>query len=270
MVPTGIHGHAASVDGRTRWCNPNGENLEMQQKIALITGANKGIGLETARQLSAQDVHVIVASRDAARGEAAVSGLKAQDLPVESLALDVDDGASIAQAAAEIERRHGRLDILINNAGVVHDAMDQPPSAQSIDTWRKTFETNVFGLVAVTQAMLPLLRKSAAGRIVNVSSRLGSITDQSDPASPYYPFKVPAYNVSKTAVNGWTVQLAYELRDTGIKVNAIHPGHVKTDMGGASASMEVSDGARTSVELALIADDGPTGGFFHLGERLPW
>lgn len=242
----------------------------MQQKIALITGANKGIGLETARQLAAQGVQVIVGSRDAERGRAAADALKAQGLPATSLTLDVADAGSIEAAAREIESRHGRLDILINNAGVMHDAMDQPPSAQSIDTWRKTFETNVFGLVAVTQAMLPLLRKSAAGRIVNVSSRLGSITDQSDPASPYYPFKVPAYNVSKTAVNSWTVQLAYELRDTGIKVNAIHPGHVKTDMGGASASMEVGDGARTSVELALIADDGPTGGFFHLGDRLPW
>jgi len=242
----------------------------VQRKLALITGGNKGIGLETARQLGKGGVQVILASRDVGRGETAAQSLAREGLPVEYLQLDVADADSIQRAAAEVERRHGRLDILINNAGTVLDAFDKPPSAQTLDTWRKTFDTNVFGLVAVTQAFLPLLKKSSAGRIVNVSSRLGSITDQADPDSPYYDFKVPAYNVSKSAVNAWTVQLAHELRSTAIKVNTIHPGHVKTDMGGASAPMEIVDGAKTSVELALIPDDGPNGGFFHLGERLPW
>ena len=242
----------------------------MNQKIALVTGANKGIGFETVRQLAAKGVRSLLASRDIARGEAAALVLRSEGLPVEYLALDVNDASSIEHAQREVTRRHGRLDILVNNAGVTFDALDLPPSAQSLDTWRKTFDTNVFGLVAVTQAFLPLLRKSDAARIVNVSSLLGSITDQADPKSIYYDFKIPAYNVSKAAVNAWTVQLAHELRQTRIKVNTIHPGHVKTDMGGASAPMEIVDGARSSVELALIADDGPNGGFFHLGQTLPW
>ncbi len=242
----------------------------MKEKIALVTGANKGIGLETVRQLAAKGVRTILGSRDFARGEAAAKDLKAGGMPVEWLQLDVGDSASIAAAAQEVEKRHGRLDILINNAGVMCDTMDRPASEQTLDTWRKTFETNVFGLVAVTQAFLPLLRQSSAGRIVNVSSLLGSIADQSDPASPYYPVKFPAYNVSKTAVNAWTVQLAHELAQTRIKVNSIHPGHVKTDMGGVAAPLEVSDGAKSSVAMALIADDGPNGGFFHMGQSLPW
>ncbi|MGQ0700010.1 MAG: SDR family oxidoreductase [Panacagrimonas sp.] len=242
----------------------------MNRKIALVTGANKGIGFETVRQLAAQGIHSILAGRDSARGEAATTVLKSEGLPVEYLQLDVNDAASIEQAAREVERRHGRLDILVNNAGAMLDSTDRPPSAQSLEVWRKTFDTNVFGLIAVTQSFLPLLRKSAAGRIVNVSSVLGSITDQADPKSVYYDFKVPAYNVSKATVNAWTVQLAHELRQTRIKVNSVHPGHVKTDMGGSGAPLEVVDGAKSSVELALIPDDGPNGGFFHLGQRLPW
>lgn len=242
----------------------------MNQRIALVTGANKGIGLETVRQLAAKGVRTVLASRDLARGDAAVAALRGEGLPVEYLQLDVNEAVSIEPAAREFERRHGRLDILVNNAGVMCDAMDVSPSAQSLDTWRRTFETNVFGLIAVTQAFLPLLRKSDAGRIVNVSSVLGSITDQSNPEGGYYDFKVPAYNVSKAAVNAWTVQLAHELRSTRIKVNSIHPGHVKTDMGGAAAPLDVEQGARSSVDLALIADDGPNGGFFHLGQVLPW
>ena len=143
-------------------------------------------------------------------------------------------------------------------------------SEQSLDAWRKTFDTNLFGLIATTQAFLPLLRKSAAGRIVNLSSILGSITLHATPGSPVYDFKVPAYNVSKSAVNAYTVQLAYELKDTKIKVNAAHPGWVKTDMGTDAAPMEIPEGAKTGVGLALLGEDGPTGGFFHLGKTLPW
>ena len=143
-------------------------------------------------------------------------------------------------------------------------------SQQSIEVWRKTFDTNLFGLIATTQAMLPLLRKSDAGRIVNLSSILGSIQLHATPGSPVYDSKVPAYNVSKSAVNAYTVQLAYELKDTPMKVNAAHPGWVKTEMGGEGATMEVSDGAKTSVALATLGADGPNGAYMHMGETLPW
>ena len=239
-------------------------------KIALITGAAKGIGFETARQLAQTGVHVIVAARSQAKADEAAATLKAEGLVVEALALEVTDAASIAAAVATVAASHGRLDILINNAGVMHDDGSKKVSEQSLDVWRSTFDTNVFGVIAVTQAFLPLLHKSAAGRIVNLSSILGSNTLHSIPGSPIYDFKVPAYNVSKTALNGWTVQLAYELRDTTIKVNAAHPGHVQTDMGGASAPMAIPDGAKTSVQLALLPADGPNGGYFHMGETLPW
>jgi NAD(P)-dependent dehydrogenase (short-subunit alcohol dehydrogenase family) len=239
-------------------------------KIALVTGGNKGIGFETVRQLAQQGVHVILAARDRAKGVDAALKLQAEGLAVEALALDVTSAASLAAAVKEIEQKHGHLDILINNAGVMTDDKSKPVSEQSLDTWRTTFETNVFGLIAVTQAFLPLLKKSDAGRIVNLSSVLGSLALHSDPKSPIYDFKVPAYNVSKTAVNGWTVQLAYELRNTRIKVNAAHPGYVKTDMGGEEAPMEIVDGAKTSVALALLDASGPNGAYVHMGEPLPW
>lgn len=240
-------------------------------KIALITGANKGIGFETARQLARSGgVHVLLASRNPAKGVQAALTLQTEGLDVEALTLDVTNPVSIEAAATEVAKRYGRLDILINNAGIGLDDVKKPVSAQPLDIWRKTFDTNLFGLIAVTQAFLPLLRKAPAGRIVNLSSVLASLTLHSDPASPIYGFKIPAYNVSKTAVNGWTVQLAYELRDTPIKVNAAHPGYVKTDLGGPDAPMEIVDGAKTSVALALLGADGPSGAYIHLGERLPW
>ena len=150
------------------------------------------------------------------------------------------------------------------------DDENKKVSEQSLETWRKTFDTNVFGLIATTQAFLPLLRKSEAGRIVNLSSILGSITFHATPGSPVYDNKVAAYNVSKSAVNAYTVQLAYELKDSKIKVNAAHPGWVKTEMGGAGATMELPDGAKTSVALATSGGDGPNGAYVHLGETLPW
>jgi NAD(P)-dependent dehydrogenase (short-subunit alcohol dehydrogenase family) len=240
-------------------------------KIALITGANKGIGFETARQLAKSGgVHVLLAARDRAKGVDAALKLQGEGLDVEALTLDVTDADSIAGAAKDIGKKFGRLDILINNAGIAADDMSKKVSEQSLATWHQTFDTNVFGLIAVTQAFLPLLEKSEAGRIVNLSSILASLTLHSDPKSPIYDFKMSAYDVSKTAVNGWTVHLAYELRNSKIKVNAAHPGHVKTDMGGAAAPMEIVDGAKTSVALALIGADGPNGAYVHLGEPLPW
>lgn len=243
--------------------------MNSSTKIALITGGNKGIGLETARQLGERGVHVIIGARDAGRAEEALATLKTHGIDAEAVSIDVVNGASIAAAAAEIESRHGRLDILINNAGVLIDDFQKKPSEQSLETWRTTFDANVFGVIEITQAFLPLLKKSAAGRIVNLSSILGSNTAHSDPTSTVYNFKIPAYNVSKSAINAWTVHLAYELRDTGIKVNAAHPGGVKTDMN-PQGTLSVEEGAKTSVELALLKDDGPTGSFSHLGEILPW
>ena len=239
-------------------------------KIALVTGATRGIGLETVRQLAAAGVHTLLAGRDRAKAVDAALKLQAEGLPVEAIELDVTDTASLSAAADAVAKKHGRLDILINNAGILVDTMGLKVSEQTIDTWRKTFDTNVFGLIATTQAFLPLLHKSDAGRIVNVSSLLGSLAMHSDPTSPIYDFKVPAYNVSKSAVNAWTVQLAYELRDSKVKINTIHPGYVKTEMNGGEGEIDIPTGARTSVRLALIDDAGPNGGYFYQEQSLPW
>ncbi|HEX3817345.1 MAG TPA: SDR family oxidoreductase [Chthoniobacterales bacterium] len=240
-------------------------------KVALITGANKGIGLETARQLAQKKFTVLVGARDEAKGKKAAEELRKEGLEARALVIDVNDSASIRKAVAQVEKDFGHLDILVNNAGVMLDDDDKKVSEQSLDTWRKTFETNVFGLIETTQAFLPLLRKSEAGRIVNLSSILGSITLHARPGSPVYDSKsTPAYNASKSAVNAYTVQLAYELKDTKIKVNAAHPGWVKTDMGGEGAMLEIPEGAKTSVQLATVGADGPNGAYEHLGEELPW
>ena len=240
------------------------------RKIALVTGANKGIGFETARQLGQKGITVLAGARDETKATQAAEKLRKDGIDGHPLAIDVNDGASIRKAAAQIEQDHGRLDILVNNAGVLLDDAKKKPSEQSLEVWRKTFETNLFGLVATTQAMLPLLRKSEAGRIVNLSSILGSIQLHATPGSPIYDFKAASYNVSKSAVNAFTVQLAYELKDTAMKVNAAHPGWVKTELGGDGATMEISDGAKTSVALATLGADGPNGAYIHMGETLPW
>lgn len=244
--------------------------MNSSQKIALVTGATRGIGLETVRQLAQAGVHTLLAGRNRERAVEAALKLQAEGLPVEAIALDVTDAKSIAAAVAEVREKYGRLDILVNNAGIIVDEFGRAPSEQTLDTWRTTFDTNLFALVAVTQAFLPLLKAAPAGRIVNVSSILGSIALHKDPSSPIYDFKVPAYNVSKSAVNAWTVQLAYELRDTPLKVNTIHPGYVKTDMNQGQGEIDIPEGAKSSVELALIGPDGPNGSFSHLGQELPW
>ena len=239
-------------------------------KIALVTGANKGIGFETSRQLAQQGVHVILAARDSAKGATASAKLKSEGLDVESIALDVSAAASIAAAVKELEGTHGMLDILINNAGTDAGVAGRGASAQTMEAWHKTFDTNFFGLVAVTQAFLPLLKRSPAGRIVNISSVLGSIALHADPKSSIYGVQMAPYNVSKSAVNAYTVQLAYELRDSKITVNAVHPGHVKTDLGGPGANVELADGAKGGLAMALIGPDGPNGSYTYLGEPLPW
>lgn len=249
--------------------------MSHQDKIALVTGATRGIGLETVRQLAETGIHVLLAGRNRDKAVEAALQLQRQGLLVEAIALDVTDSASIEAAAREVERKHGKLDILVNNAGIIVDDASKGVSGQSIATWRKSFDTNLFGVIETTQALLPLIRKSDAGRIVNVSSLLGSISEHQNPASFIYEFKgVPSYNVSKSAVNAWTVHLAHELKDTGIKVNTIHPGYVKTDMNKSgdqqNGELDVADGARTSVRLALIDIDGPTGGYYYFDQVLPW
>ncbi len=242
----------------------------MTSKIALITGANKGIGFETARQLGRQGITVIIGSRDAQRGASARAQLKGEGIEARVLPLVVTDENSIAAAAAAVGMEFGRLDILVNNAGVLDYATETGPSAVAQASLRATFDTNFFGLVAVTQAFLPLLKKSPAGRIVNLSSILGSITEHGDLNSPIYPARLLGYDASKAAVNMFTVELAQELKGTNVKVNSAHPGWVKTDMGGAGAPLEIVDGAKTTVALATLPAEGPSGGFFHMGVHMRW
>lgn len=242
--------------------------MSTPDRIALITGANKGLGFEIARQLGSKGIHIIVGARDARRGAEAVARLKQERISAEPLLLDVADPGNLAATRAVCDH-HGRLDILINNAGVMIEH-GQKASVVPIDLVRATFATNFFGLVTLTQALLPYLRKSKAGRIVNHSSMLGSLTINADPGSGIGDYRLLGYNASKAAVNMFTVQLAVELAGTPIKVNSAHPGWVKTDLGSDAAPMEVVDGARTAVALALLDPDGPTGGFFHLGKPLPW
>lgn len=244
-----------------------------EKKIALITGANRGIGFETARQLGAQGIKVLVGARGADKGKEAESKLKAEGFDAEFILLDVDDAQTHRTAAQYIAENFGRLDILINNAAVSLDETENggyvPASRTSGEIFRKTFDTNFFNTIALTQELIPLIKKSEAGRIVFLSSGLGSLNLHSDPQSPIYDYKVPAYDISKTALNGYAVHLAYELKDTNIKVNAAHPGSVVTDMN-ANGELTVEEGAKTSVSLATLPADGYTGKFIYLGNELPW
>jgi NAD(P)-dependent dehydrogenase (short-subunit alcohol dehydrogenase family) len=244
-----------------------------QKKIALVTGANRGIGFETARQLGREGIKVLLGSRSEEKGREAEVKLKNEGLDVELIRLDVDDPKTHQSAAKFIEATYGRLDILVNNAGILIDVNGSgepaPASKTSQDIFRKTFDTNFFNTIALTQTFLPLIKKSDAGRIVFLSSALGSLTWHSDPKSPIYNYKLPAYDISKTALNGYAVHLAHELRDTPIKVNAAHPGSVVTDMN-ANGEIPVDQGAQTSVALATLPADGFSGRLVYLGEELPW
>jgi len=241
------------------------------KRIALITGANKGLGFEMARQLGQAGVGVLLGARDSGKGEAAAATLRDEGLDAQFLRLDVTDKKDRAAASAFLEEQFGRLDILINNAGIAAEPVcSNKASTTTEDVIHGTFETNFFAPVALTQALLPLLKKSDAGRIVNMSSILGSQALHADAKSPIYDFKSLSYDASKAALNSFTIHLAHELKDTKIKVNSAHPGWVKTDMGTNAAPMEIPEGAKTGVELALLGDEGPTGGFFHLGQTLPW
>jgi len=243
------------------------------KKIALVTGANKGLGFETSRQLAQLGIKVLLGARHEGRGKAAAEKLQAEGLDVAYILLDVTSTEHIAHVRKFIDEKFGRLDILVNNAGISHPEehlFSNSSATVSRQILLATFGVNFFGLVELTQALLPLLRKSAAGRIVNLSSMLGSLTLHSDPRAGLDDVKPLAYDASKAAVNQFTIHLAALLKDTPIKVNSAHPGWVKTDLGGDRAPMEVADGARTSVDLATLDKKGPTGGFFHMGETLPW
>ncbi len=252
--------------------------METSNKVAFITGANKGIGFETARGLAAQGIAVVLGCRDDARGRAAVRRLQGEKLDrVEAIRFDVTRHEDQREVYEYIDRVYGKLDILVNNAAVIVEKADfagpqgfNNTATLPLELLRETFETNFFGVVALTQVLLPLIRKSTAGRIVNLSSSLGSLTLHSDPSSPIYDKKAFAYDTSKTAINAFTVHLAHALRETGIKVNAADPGWVKTDMGGPGAMLELTEGGKTSIALATLGDDGPTGGYFHQGEVRPW
>ena len=245
--------------------------MSEQKTVALITGANRGIGLETARQLGKKGVTILAAARELAKSEAAVAELKKEGIDARAIKLDVDDPADYKAAAEKIEKEFGALDILINNAGIMLDGRKgNETSSTSPEILQKTFDTNFFAVVALTQALLPLLKKSKAGRIVNLSSILGSNTLHATKGSFIYDAKTFAYDTSKAALNSFTIHLAHELQGTKIKVNSAHPGWVKTDMGGEGAMLEIEEGGKTSVELATLPEDGPTGGYFHLGKPLPW
>jgi len=239
------------------------------KRIALVTGANKGIGYETARQLASQGITVLLGARDEQRGKEAAAKLQGEGFDVQFLRLDLNDQTTHQTARRFIEDNYGRLDILVNNAGIALD-MNQKPSEVDTQTLRKTFDTNFFGVIAVTQALLPLIRKSSAGRIVNVSSGLGSLTQHSDPSWEFYPVKLLAYNASKTALNAFTVMLAHELKDTAIKVNSADPGFTATDMNAHQGYKTVEQGAAVITRLATLPADGATGSYFDDRGVLPW
>jgi NAD(P)-dependent dehydrogenase (short-subunit alcohol dehydrogenase family) len=244
-------------------------NVELfQGDIALISGANKGIGYEIARGLGAKKIKVLVGARDEARGRAAAEKLKAEGADARFVQLDVTDRATIQRAAQWIEKEFGRLDILVNNAGI--GEWGAKPSDIDLAKVREVYDTNLFGPIAMTQAMLPLLRKSKHGRIVNVSSSLGSLTLSSDLTSPFADFLALGYNTSKSALNSMTIQFAKELRNTPIKVNAICPGYCATDINGNSGPRSAAQGAVAAIEYATIGEEGPTGGYFNDQGRIPW
>ncbi|MEH1842684.1 MAG: SDR family oxidoreductase [Nostoc sp.] len=243
---------------------------DLKGKVALITGANKGIGYEIARQLGSRGATVFIGARDIKRGEEAANKLRLNEIDARSVQLDVTDQKTIDSAGKQIESEFQKLDILVNNAGIISDGDRLPPSQVDLETLRHTYETNVFGVFAVTKTLLPLLKKSKAGRIVNLSSGLGSLTLNSDPNYEFADFKYLAYNSSKTAVNAIAVLLAAELKDTAIKINAADPGFTATDINQHQGYRTVEQGAIAAVRLATLPDDGSSGGFFDENGVVPW
>ena len=242
------------------------------EKIAFITGANRGIGYETAKRLSETGIKVIIGSRDLEKGKKAVNELSSNGFEVDLVKYDAFDQAAPQKVYEFISDKYKKLDILINNAGVLltGNLFVTNCSTVSDKNIKDTFQTNFFSVISLTQKLLPLIKKSDAGRIVNVSTILSSLTLHSSKDSPISPAKELAYNASKTALNAFTIHLAHELKDTKIKVNSGHPGWVKTELGGPNAPVEVEDSYKTSLKLATLPDDGPNGGLFHEEDTIPW
>jgi NAD(P)-dependent dehydrogenase (short-subunit alcohol dehydrogenase family) len=237
------------------------------KKIALVTGANKGIGFEIARQLAASGCVILLGARNEALGKEAAAELATEGLDVRFLLIDVTENSTITAAAENISRDFGRLDILVNNAGI-NDPADGPALTAQLDAVRRVLQTNFLGALAVTQAMLPLLRNSGAGRIVNVSSGLGSLTRSANPNPS--STNLIGYSASKAALNMLTVQLAGLLSDTAIKVNSAAPGYTATDLNGFRGTQTIPEGAVEPVRLALLPDDGPTGSYSERAGTVPW
>lgn len=245
-------------------------------KVAFITGAGKGIGLETARGLGNKGVHIVLGIRKKEQGEAALDSLKNAGIQADLILFDLADTTDHQKAYDYILQKFGKLDILINNAAVwletTNASSPENTNAAILDakTIRDTFDINFFGTVSLTQTLLPLIRKSDAGRIVNVSSVRGSLSLNATPGNPVYAGKVLAYDSSKAALNMFTTHLAYALKNTNVKVNSVHPGWVKSDMGGPNADLDLQQGSETSIRYALLDEDGPTGGFYFKEEVVPW
>ena len=242
------------------------------EKVAFITGANRGIGFETSKQLAKKNTKVILGSRDLDKGKKAVEKLATEGVDADLIQYDAFDLNAPQKVYDYISKEYNKLDILINNAGVLltGNLFVTNSSTVSDKDIKDTFQTNLFSVISLTQKLLPLIKKSDAGRIVNVSTILSSLTLHSAKDSPISPAKEFAYNASKTALNAFTIHLANELKDTKIKVNSGHPGWVKTELGGPNAPIEVKDSFETSLRLATLDENGPTGGLFHKDEIIPW
>lgn len=242
------------------------------EKVAFITGANRGIGFETSKQLAKKNTKVILGSRDLDKGKKAIEKLATESINADLIQYDAFDLNAPQKVYDYISKEYKKLDILINNAGVLltGNLFVTNSSSVSDKDIKDTFQTNLFSVISLTQKLLPLIKKSDAGRIVNVSTILSSLTLHSAKDSPISPAKELAYNASKTALNAFTIHLANELKDTKIKVNSGHPGWVKTELGGPNAPIEVKDSFETSLRLATLDENGPTGGLFHKDETIPW
>jgi NAD(P)-dependent dehydrogenase (short-subunit alcohol dehydrogenase family) len=238
-------------------------------RVALVTGANKGIGYEVSKQLGESGCKVILGARNTKLGDEAAKKLKSQGLDVESLELDITKAETISSAASHIEKHYGKLDILVNNAGIIN-RKDGVPSAATVDAVADTLNTNFLGALRVTQVMLPLLKKAEHASIVNVSSGLGSIAQNSDHNWPHANVKFIGYSASKAALNMMTAQLAYELRNTKIKVNSSDPGYTATDLNDNQGHQTIEEGSAETIRLALLPIDGPTGQYSDKAGIVPW
>ncbi len=244
------------------------QNMNISKKVALVTGANKGLGFATAQMLGQLGYFVMIGARDSNRGKHAERELRSQEIKAEFVLLDVTSSEQIRSATERAEAEFGKLDVLVNNAGIA--IQHGQPSTMDIDRLRETLETNFFGPFAITRAFIPLLRKASAGRIVNISSSLASLSSIGDPEWYLFDNDAAAYSISKAAINSLTVLFAKELRDTEIKVNSVDPGYVITDMTGNKGLKRPEEAAKIVVRYATLPEDGPTGGFFDENGSKPW